>query len=71
MFLSLSPIKPKPWMHAVPTLSQDLLMTDVMRGDPVTTISLVLAGIGAVVIAAVCLVITARLLVQEKIVFGR
>ena len=71
MFLSLSPIKPKPWMHAVPTLSQDLLMTDVMRGDPVTTLSLVFAGIGAALVAALCLVITARLLVQEKIVFGR
>ncbi|MBS2030329.1 MAG: ABC transporter permease [Deltaproteobacteria bacterium] len=71
MFLSLSPIKPQAWMHAVPTLSQDLLMTDVMRGDPVSSVALIVAALSACVAAAICLVITSRLLVQEKIVFGR
>jgi sodium transport system permease protein len=71
MFLSLSPIKPAGWMYAVPTLGQQLLMTDVMRGDPTSVIHLVVAALGAAIAAAICLAVTSRLLVQERIVFGR
>lgn len=71
LFLSLSPVKPQDWMFWVPALGQQLLMTDVMRGDPTHALVWIGATVGACLVGAACLAITSRLLVQEKIVFGR
>lgn len=70
-FLSLSPIKTKLWMMAVPVLGQTVLMTDALRGEPRPVFWFVLAGVTAALAAAAFLVWAGRLLRSEKIVFGR
>ncbi|HEY2029918.1 MAG TPA: ABC transporter permease subunit [Myxococcales bacterium] len=70
-FLSLSPIKTKLWMMAVPVLGQTVLMTDVLRGEGRPALWFVLAALSAGVAGALFLVWAGRLLRNEKIVFGR
>ena len=71
IMLSFSPMKPQAWMSFVPTLGQQILMTSVMRGDPVGALTWVGATLGTSLAAALCLALTAKLLVKERIIFGR
>jgi len=70
-FLSISPIKTQLWMMIVPFLGQNLLVSDVMRGEGLSPTGLVLSLLGVVVVTAVCVGATVRLLGSEKVVFGR
>jgi sodium transport system permease protein len=71
MMLALSPIQSQPWMYAVPVLGQELLVSELMRGEPLGVMPFVLSTVGCVALAAVCLAAISRLLSDEKIVFGR
>jgi sodium transport system permease protein len=71
MILSFNPFKTRPWMTAVPTLGQQLLASRVMRGEPFHMALYSLAAVSTLAAAAVCLLLTVRLLTQEKIIFGR
>lgn len=71
LLLGLSPIKSQPWMFAIPVFGQQLLMGEVMRGEAVGVGAFVLAALGCAASAALCLALTARLLGQERIIFGR
>jgi len=70
--VSLSPsFKPAAWMMLVPSLGQSLLMEAVMRGEPASAASYVLAAVGCAAVAAFCIAAMARLLGSERIIFGR
>ncbi len=70
-YLALSPVKPKLWMMAVPVLGQDLLLSDVLRGEPLDMASSAVAAAVAVALTVVCLFATARLFKSERIIFAR
>ena len=70
-FLSLQPIKSALWMMLVPMLGQTLLMTDSLRGEA-PPLSWFAAAAGAALACSLLLLAwAARLLRNEKIVFGR
>jgi sodium transport system permease protein len=69
--LAFSPFKPVTWMYSVPVLGQQLLVGDVMRGEPPGALPFLLSLLGCVILTGVCLALTTRLLSQERIVFGR
>jgi sodium transport system permease protein len=71
MFLALQPIKASVRMMAVPVFGQTLLMTDVLRGEPPPAAWFAIAAAVAVALAAALLAWAARLLRNEKIIFGR
>jgi sodium transport system permease protein len=71
VFLSLSPIKTHFWMMTVPVLSQTVLMGDVLRGEGRPLYWFIVAGVGALLAAALFLLWATRLLQSEKIIFGR
>jgi sodium transport system permease protein len=71
MMLALSPIQSQTWMYMVPVLGQELLVSELMRGEPLGVLPFVLSMVGCVALAAVCLTAISRLLSDEKIVFGR
>jgi len=71
MMMVLSPIQSQLWMFAVPVLGQELLVSELMRGEPLGTMPFVLSTVGCVALAAACLAAISRLLSDEKIVFGR
>lgn len=68
--LIVNPIEDSTWMFAVPALGQQLLLTDVMSGEPPGAIAFVLAGLSALAAGLVCVGITGRLFQREQIIFG-
>jgi sodium transport system permease protein len=71
MVLALSPIQSQPWMYSVPVLGQELLVSELMRGEALGVMPFVLGLVSCVVLAAALLAVTARMLGDERIVFGR
>jgi sodium transport system permease protein len=69
--MSIKPIHSALWMMPIPLLGQQVLLMDVLRGEPTSVLDFVLTGLSAVVLAVICLLINARLFEREKIIFGR
>lgn len=69
--MSIKPIHSALWMMPIPLLGQQVLLMDVLRGEPTGALDFVLAGLSAAALAVVCLLINARLFEREKIIFGR
>lgn len=69
--LSMSPIKAKLWMMLVPVWGQTLMLSDVVRGELVSPVQLVVSATAAVLAASLCLALATRMLAREAIVFGR
>ena len=59
------------WQLTVPLLAQQMVLSRVLRGDVLATADYVVPATVALAIAALCVFAVARLLRQERIVFGR
>lgn len=70
VMLTMSSVRLATWMQAVPVLGQYQLATSVVRGEPLSFMILV-AALGAVAGALVFLFLAARLLGDERTVYGR
>jgi sodium transport system permease protein len=55
----------------VPVLGQQVVLSRIIRGDPLRLTDWVLPSFVALVIAVACVALVARLLKDERIVFGR
>ena len=71
MVTQIYPLQPAAWMMAVPALSQQLLLVDVMGGEAVSIPGLAGSAAATTVLAFLFLALTSRMLSQEKIIFGR
>ena len=71
MVAQVYPLQPAPWMMLVPALSHQLLLIDVMGGEPVTALNLALSTVATTALGAAFFGMTSRMLRQERIVFGR
>jgi pimeloyl-ACP methyl ester carboxylesterase len=70
MVAAVSSLPSEPWMAAVPSLGQQMLLTRVLGGDdPGLTLFLV-AGGSSMLLGLLCVILTARLFQHERIVFG-
>ncbi|HEV2846584.1 MAG TPA: ABC transporter permease subunit [Thermoanaerobaculia bacterium] len=61
----------EPWMHGTPMLAQQVLISDLLRGQAADPAAHVLATAATLAAAAVCVAVTARMLSHERIVLGR
>jgi len=59
------------WQLAVPVLGQQMVLSRVVRGDTLTAIDYLLPSAVALTVAAICIALVARLLRDERIIFGR
>jgi len=71
LYGTIYPLRSAPWMAFVPALSQQVLITDIMRGESPAMWVYLAAAASALAVAAVCVVLTARLFANERIVFSR
>jgi sodium transport system permease protein len=65
------PAKSALWMAAVPVLGQQVLVTDIIRGEIVPVDRYPIAALCCLVVALVLVELNARLLARETIVYGR
>ena len=66
-----SGLKDATWQLAVPVLAQQMVLSRVLRGDVLSLADYLLPSAVAFALAALCVASVARLLQQERIVFGR
>lgn len=71
IYIALSPIESRLWMMAIPILGQDVLLADVLRGEPMRPLPFAVAGLVSVALTAACLLANARLFKNERIIFAR
>ena len=71
MMLTMNTNAPKPWMHYVPWIGQQTLLTDVLSSKPINPIVFVVVGVVNLILAVAIIRATAGLLHREKIIFGR
>ncbi len=64
-------LKEKPWHLYVPVLGQQSVLSRLLRGDAVGLADWAVPSLVSAAIAALCLALLARLLADERIVFGR
>jgi sodium transport system permease protein len=69
--LALQRIEPEPWMRTVPILAQEVLISDLLRGEAVAPASQALAAGTTLAATALCIAVTAWMLRHERIVLGR
>jgi sodium transport system permease protein len=59
------------WQLPLPVLGQLMVMTRVLRGDPIDAVDIALPAASCLAAALLCLFALRRLLASERIVFGR
>ncbi len=67
---SILPLRTAAWMYPVPALSQQVLITEVLRAEPTSWAGLVIAGVCTVAFGVICVWITARVFRRERIIFS-
>jgi len=70
MFMVFLPVVPKPWMCVVPMLSEEVLISRLVRGEGVEPGHLLMALASGLAYAAVAVVVTVRLYRSERVLFG-
>jgi sodium transport system permease protein len=71
MLSTLYPMSDKPWLHPVPIIGQQVLLTAVMGGRPVGVLSFVVAAASTLLLALILVRMTTVLFRKERIIFSR
>jgi sodium transport system permease protein len=71
MLSTLYPLGDKPWLHPVPIIGQQVLLTAVMGGRPVGVLSFVVAAASTLALAIVLVRMTTMLFRNERIIFSK
>ncbi len=70
MALMFVPVKEKLWMMATPILSQNLIINQIMRGEEVAAISIILAIISALIVGLLLALVAIKLYNRESLLFS-
>ena len=71
VIVMFSGLKDALWQLAIPVLGQQMVLSRVVRGDALAPVDYLLPSAVAFVLAAICVTLVARLLRDERIIFGR
>ncbi len=71
MFLAFLPIKAELWTMLIPTFGQQLLINQLMRGEPVSALNVTVSALVTLAAALVLIFVATRLYEREQVVLGR
>jgi len=71
LMLMLDPGKGELWMTPIPVFGQQVLLSEVLRGEAIPFASFGLAAISAIACGLICVYLTAALFRRERIIYGR
>lgn len=71
MFLAFLPIRPEPWNMLIPTLGQQLLINQVLRGEFVDPNLGFISAAATIGISGLLVLVAIRLYAKESVLFGR
>ena len=70
MALMFMPVKEKLWMMAIPVLSQNLIINQMMRGETVVSISIIAAILGSLLSGLLLALVAIKLYQRESLLFS-
>jgi sodium transport system permease protein len=68
--LAFFPLKAQLWMMLIPTLGQQIIINQLMRGEPVNPMHALVSTLATTVAAGLLLLVAVRLYKRERILFG-
>lgn len=68
--LAFLPVKANLWTMLIPTFGQQLLINQLMRGEPVSTTNVLVSTLVTVALAIILILLAIRLYRQERVLFG-
>src|SRR5690606_30658218 len=71
LFLAFIPIRPELWMMLVPTFGQQLLINQLLRGEAVSALFVILSAGVTLAAGALLALLAMRLFGREQVLFGR
>jgi sodium transport system permease protein len=71
MLLAFVPVKVKLWMMLIPTFGQQLLINQVIRGEPLDPLNVIVSTLVTAVVGVVLVAVAVRLYERERILFTR
>jgi sodium transport system permease protein len=71
VIVMFSGLKDALWQLAIPVLGQQMVLSRVVRGDALAPVDYLLPSAVAFAVAVTCVALVARLLREERIIFGR
>lgn len=70
ILLAFLPVKPTIWAMLIPTFGQQLLINQLMRGEPLSAVNVALSTLVTLIAAAIFTLIAIRLYKREHIILG-
>jgi sodium transport system permease protein len=71
MFLAFLPVKAELWAMLVPTFGQQLLINQVLRGESVLPLNVIVSAVVTLLAGLILMFVAARLYEREQILSGR
>ena len=71
MALMFLPVKEKLWMMSIPVLSQNLIINQIIRGEQVDTLSIIVTAIGSLFIGLLLALAAIKLYNRESLLFSK
>ncbi|MGB8647043.1 MAG: ABC transporter permease [Anaerolineae bacterium] len=71
MLLGFMPIKAQLWMMFIPTLGQQFLINQVMRGETLAPLHILVSAVSTLVLGALCVVVAIKVYEREQVLVGR
>lgn len=71
LFLAFIPFRPAMWMMAVPTLGQQVLINQLLRGEPVNPAFVAVSALVTLAVGTLLALAAARLFGREQVLFGK
>jgi sodium transport system permease protein len=71
MALMMLPVKEELWMMATPILGQNLVINQIMRGESVSSLSIVLVAIGSLLVGLLLALLAIKLYNRENLLFSK
>jgi sodium transport system permease protein len=68
--LAFMAVKPTLWMMLIPTFGQQILINQMMRGEPIDPLYVVVSTVSTTLAAVACIFVAIRLYQQERLLYG-
>jgi ABC-type Na+ efflux pump permease subunit len=68
--IAFLPVKPTIWMMLIPTFGQQFLINQMMRGEPIDPLYVIVSTVSTTIAALACIYIAVRLYQRERLLYS-
>jgi sodium transport system permease protein len=68
--LAFMPVQPTLWMMTIPTFGQQILINQMMRGEPIDPLYVLVSTVSTILVTLACIFIAIRLYQKERLLYN-